>query len=103
MSLLIEMSFPAVVLSVLAGCSLLLAAKAPPRVRFWIAVTGLIPWAVPWPLMSGLMSRGIMPVEPSVAMSFIRIPATEIAGMTTRLTERLIAQDTAMNGILERM
>ncbi|HZF28016.1 MAG TPA: M56 family metallopeptidase [Gammaproteobacteria bacterium] len=47
----LEMLVPAAGVSLLALACLALLPRAPAEVRFWIAVAGLAPWAVPWPLL----------------------------------------------------
>jgi hypothetical protein len=49
---LIELALPALLLSGAAWLSLRLAPRAPPRLKFWIAMLGLAAWLVPWPLVS---------------------------------------------------
>ena len=89
MNLLIGMVVPAVILSCVAGCALALAAKAPPRLRFWISIVGVAAWIAPWPLIHRSTARAIPPV------SLLEIPAEKLTGIANGISDRFVAQSGA--------
>src|SRR4030095_3876328 len=98
MSLLIGMALPALILSCLIGCSLPLAVKAPPRARFWIAMTGLLAWVVPWPFF-----RAITPAAAPEFIGFAGIPEERIIALTNNLSDRLLAHSNGMGSLFEKL
>lgn len=49
---LLHFAVSASLVSAAAGVSVRLAANAPPRLKFWMAMLGLAAWLVPWPLIA---------------------------------------------------
>ena len=89
MTLLIGIVLPALVLSLLAACSLYLSSGAPPRVRLWISMIGVFAWVVPWPLLHANPAR----VQQVIGIPALEAPANLVFRASNDLVSDVVAAE----------
>ena len=96
-----------ITISIIAFCAIALLRNAPARTRFYLAITALLAWFVPWHLLSTVtvFSTSISPITDEVFQSFFwldnsNIDTTKV--LTSSVVESSVTQVSFFDGFAER-